>query len=166
MTDLFYAAADIIMDIEGGLVDDPKDPGGLTNLGISQRAHPELTADQIRALTRPAAAPIYLAKYWTPSRCGELPWALAIALFDGAVQHGPVEAVTILQRASGAIEDGAFGRLTMLRINSFPARDMLARFLRERLWFYQSLGGWSRDRNGWVARLFKVASYAGAPPAT
>ncbi|WP_425526518.1 glycosyl hydrolase 108 family protein [Xanthomonas oryzae] len=46
---------------EGGYVNDPRDPGGETQWGISKRAYPELN---IRALTRDQAIEIYRRDYW------------------------------------------------------------------------------------------------------
>ena len=56
MADLFEVAVDFILSVEGGLVDDPTDPGGLTKFGISQRAYPKLN---IRDLTADTAKALY-----------------------------------------------------------------------------------------------------------
>ena len=53
---LFDIAIDFVLSQENGLADDPKDPGGITNFGISLRSYPDLGADGIRSLTRSAAA--------------------------------------------------------------------------------------------------------------
>lgn len=71
--------------IEGGYVNDPKDPGGETKYGISKRAYPQLN---IRDLTPEGARAIYLKDYWTPAGCAGQPWALALAAFDCAVNQG------------------------------------------------------------------------------
>ena len=75
-------------DVEGGLCDDPEDPGGLTNCGYSLRAHPEMTPAEIRALTPTTVAPLYQLDYWVPIHGDELPDALAFAVFDFAVNSG------------------------------------------------------------------------------
>ena len=49
-----------VLEHEGGLVDDPKDAGGLTNLGISQRAYPD---EDIRGLTVERAKELYNQGY-------------------------------------------------------------------------------------------------------
>ena len=51
MTD-FDLAINYVLENEGGVVDDPNDPGGLTNFGISQKQYPDL---DIRDLTRDQA---------------------------------------------------------------------------------------------------------------
>jgi lysozyme family protein len=57
----FDKALALVLRHEGGLVDDPRDPGGLTNCGISQRAYPDL---DIRNLKVADIALIYRTDYW------------------------------------------------------------------------------------------------------
>ena len=49
------------LDHEGGYVNDPTDPGGETNYGISKRAYPKI---DIKALTKHEAVKIYYKDYW------------------------------------------------------------------------------------------------------
>lgn len=159
-------------DIEGGLVDDPKDPGGLTNCGISLAAHPELGAETIRKLkkTDPLVGDLYRREYWVPARCGDVPYKVGLVLFDASVQHGvrgnlakgDRGAVDLLQEAAGATVDGDFGPKTLQRVMARPASDLAARFLRVRLTYYQGLSNWPHAKNGWMERLFKVAMAVGA----
>ena len=71
----FKAAVAIVIDIEGGdkVVNHPDDPGGLTKWGISLRAFPELGEEGIRNLSREGAERLYLARYWIPAFCEEMP---------------------------------------------------------------------------------------------
>ena len=66
----FDAAVRFVLRREGGLVDDAADPGGLTNMGIALDEHLEMTAEQIRTLTRTQAIAIYERDYWTPIQTG------------------------------------------------------------------------------------------------
>ena len=50
---LFQRCVLFVLNEEGGYVNDPADPGGETNFGISMRAHPEV---DIKALTKAKAA--------------------------------------------------------------------------------------------------------------
>ena len=74
----FAACLPIILASEGGFVDDPQDPGGATNLGITLttlsgwRGRPTTVAD-VRALTQWDVAPIYQADYWNAAHCGDCP---------------------------------------------------------------------------------------------
>lgn len=95
------AIAQAIID-EGGLVDDPRDPGGLTNLGFALNRNPDLTAAQIRAMTIPQATDRYLVKWWQPYRWEDLPIPIALKVFNLAIPDGAQSAIRALQRACWA----------------------------------------------------------------
>lgn len=146
----FDQAFSVLMQHEGGLVDDPNDPGGLTKFGISHRAYPAL---DIRNLTLDQAAAIYRADYWGPSGCEAVPDALRMDLFDMAVNSGVRTAAKCLQRAVGETEDGAIGPETLQAIQSMPVARLLARFNGERLDFLASLPAWENFSKGWARRI-------------
>jgi len=81
---------------EGGFVDNPNDPGGATNYGISQRAFPHL---DIRNLTLPEAKDIYKQAYWNAIDGDRRPLVEAIALFDFAVHSGVRRALEVWGRS-------------------------------------------------------------------
>jgi Glycosyl hydrolase 108 len=85
MTD-FAAAVALVLEHEGGYVNDPNDPGGETNFGISKRAYPDL---DIRALTREGAIGFYRRDYWTPAMDAAPTQELANCALDCAVNQGP-----------------------------------------------------------------------------
>lgn len=78
---------------ENGLSENPQDPGGLTNFGISQRAYPNL---DIRNLTVEQAKEIYYRDYWLASGANRLHWPLCLAHFDLAVNGGVERAMQTL----------------------------------------------------------------------
>ena len=82
MTDIFDIALDFVLEHEGGLVDDPNDPGGLTNMGISIRFGREigLIEDDIREMTKEYASQIYEVHFWQRCSCFILPERLALML--------------------------------------------------------------------------------------
>ena len=71
---------------EGGYVNHPSDPGGETKYGISKAAYPLLN---IKDLTLDEAIAIYNSKYWMPMGCFKMPDALALFVFDSAINVGP-----------------------------------------------------------------------------
>jgi lysozyme family protein len=99
-------AREIVMR-EGGYVNDPDDPGGETNLGVTigtmRRLGLDLTNDgmidgrDIRALTPERAAQIYIDHYFSAPRIADLPAVLQAPVFDMYVNAGG-NAVKILQR--------------------------------------------------------------------
>ncbi|MFO7595759.1 MAG: glycosyl hydrolase 108 family protein [Desulfocurvibacter africanus] len=92
----FAHALDFVLSREGGYVHDPRDPGGETNFGISQRAYPYL---DIKALTRERAAEIYHRDYWAALGADMFAPAIAAQLFDHAVNAGVTRSVQVLQNA-------------------------------------------------------------------
>lgn len=82
---------------EGGYVNDPNDPGGETNYGISKRAYPLV---DIKNLTRQAAQEIYHRDYWNPINGDGLDPNLACVAMDAAVNHGVSRALTWLHQTS------------------------------------------------------------------
>jgi lysozyme family protein len=82
----FSQALTILLKFEGGYVNDPNDPGGETNLGISKRAYPDL---DIASLTPETVAPLYQKAYWDAINADSLPENCKLMGFDCAVNQGP-----------------------------------------------------------------------------
>ncbi|WFE74275.1 holin-associated N-acetylmuramidase [Roseinatronobacter sp. S2] len=95
-------AAEIVAR-EGGFVNDPDDPGGATNFGVTihtlRRLRPgaRVGVQDVRALTREQAIEIYVEHYFTRPRIAALPDPLWPTVFDMYVNAG-ANAVRILQR--------------------------------------------------------------------
>ncbi|MCC5987152.1 MAG: peptidoglycan-binding protein [Pararhodobacter sp.] len=99
--------AEEIVAREGGFVNDPDDPGGATNFGVTihtmRRLGLDLTGDgvidesDVRALTREQAIEIFITHYWARPRINALPEPLQPPVFDMYVNAGS-NAVRILQR--------------------------------------------------------------------
>lgn len=81
----FDDAFDRLIGHEGGYVNDPADPGGETQWGISKRSYPHLN---IRALTRADAKVIYREDFWYRIHAEMLADGVAFQLFDFAVNSG------------------------------------------------------------------------------
>jgi lysozyme family protein len=99
--------AEEIVAREGGFVNDPDDPGGATNhgvtihtlrrLGIDVNRDTRIDIKDVRALTRAQAVDIYLEHYWKAPGIAALPEAIQPSVFDMQVNAG-ANAVKILQR--------------------------------------------------------------------
>ncbi len=99
--------ADEIIAREGGYVNDPDDPGGATNFGVTihtmRRLGLDLTGDgkvtvaDVRRLSRDQARDIFVTEYFTKPRIDELPGPLQASVFDMSVNAGAA-AVRILQK--------------------------------------------------------------------
>lgn len=146
----FDAAFDKLIGHEGGLVDDPKDPGGLTKYGVSQRAYPAL---DIRSLTLDQAKAIYLRDYWTKAACDQVPDTIRFDLFDTAVNSGVTQAIKLVQRAVYVTADGAIGPNTLTALKAADPLRTVVRFNANRLALMVSLANWPTHSRGWVLRV-------------
>ncbi len=112
---------------EGGFVDDPDDPGGATNhgvtihtlrrLGIDVNRDTRIDSGDVKALSRGQAVEIYLEHYYTRPGIAALPEVLQASVFDMYVNAGG-NAVKILQRlltdmGFACDPDGAVGPQTI-----------------------------------------------------
>lgn len=131
---------------------DPNDPGGTTKYGIDKAAHPTL---DIENLTLMGAVSSYHADEWFRA-CGEqLPEALAICHFDGAVNMGVRPSALMLQEAIGegnVVIDGKVGPATIAAAQSAPS-DAWRLMLNEREEYYRHLRQFPRYGKGWLARV-------------
>lgn len=160
MTDAFQRAFALILQLEGGYVNDPRDPGGETRFGISKAAHPQI---DIANLTEEMAAQIYRDSYWRRVRCDDLPWIFALPLFDGAVNQGAGAVVKLFQSALPVIPDGVIGPKTIAAAQAVPEADrldVLADFMARRAMRYANLPTFTAYGRGWCRRLFVVHRHA------
>ena len=161
----FDACIKVILASEGGFVDDPTDPGGATNLGItiatlSAERGDHCTVADVKALGVPEATRIYLASYWNPAHCGELPGGLDLMVFDAAVNSGVSRAIRLLQRAVGVDDDGAFGGHTKAAVAAMSPRDAVNAYHDAHAAFYEGLPTFWKYGKGWLARNDRTRSIA------
>ena len=129
MDTLWDAAITHLLRVEGGVVNHPDDPGGITNMGISLRAFPHLGEVGIRNLTRDDAISLYRTEYWNRLP-DDLPDGLRWMAFDAAVNSGVSRALAWL-----------------------TAHPTVEEYAAERLRFYASLSTWNAFGRGWTRRI-------------
>lgn len=165
----FDTALPILLHEEGGFNDDPLDPGGMTNLGVTKKVWDRWTGHvsdeaEMRALTPAKVAPLYRVQYWNALSCDQLPDALAVCVFDFAVNAGASRAARYLQQMVGAVEDGHIGPVTIAAVNAFVAEhgvaDTVKRYQDLRSRYYCSLPLFSRYGRGWLNRVADVETAA------
>ena len=165
MNSNFEAALAHVLKSEGGYVNNPADPGGMTNLGCTKAVweefvgHPVSEAD-MRGLTPADVAPLYKRKYWDKVSGDLLPSGLDYAVLDAAINSGPGRAAKWLQEVAGVAADGAIGPATLTAVNAKPVQDMFAQYNDKRLQFLESLPTWATFGKGWGARVASVQSSA------
>lgn len=151
----FDTAVEHILEFEGGLVDHPKDPGGITKYGISLRAFPDLGADGIRKLTKADAKKIYKEHYWDKVHCDKLPENVRLMVFDCAVNQGVGFATRALQSAASVHIDGIIGPTTLAAVNK-RKETLLHKLCMARFGRYKNNPNWEVFGDGWMSRLFEV----------
>ena len=150
MTDNFLKAIDNVLIHEGGYVNDPKDPGGETNFGISKRSYPTLN---IKTLSKDQAISIYYKDFWLPIHGDDMPPFLAINVLDLAVNAGVKTAIKTLQNALGTTQDGQMGSNTISLVKTATHQNMFD-FVRLRMTYYASLKNFSTYYKSWINRTF------------
>lgn len=164
---LFDFALALVLKHEGGHVNDKRDPGGETNLGISDRRDgridgmADIDGDHvpdvaIANLTKADAAAIYRRDYWDACKCNQLPAPLAVFLFDTAVNCGNRAAVRMLQRAIGVKDDGVIGPVTLGKCTTLDAHKAAERFAEARMNHYRALPTFGVYGKGWTRRVQDV----------
>ena len=155
----FTTALEAVLKHEGGYVDDPDDPGGATNMGITFQTLRDwrgtlINKDDVRGLTKTEAAAIYQAKYWDAVKCNHMPPAVGFIVFDAAVNHGPRRAARFLQEALKVKVDGVIGPITLGAIHNFALADLIDEFCAIRADLYETIN--EKFERGWFRRLMHM----------
>ena len=157
MTNNFRDCLELVLKHEGGFVDHPKDPGGMTNLGVTKKVweewvgHP-VTEKDMRELTPAIVAPMYEMRYWRTSYCEKLPRGLDLLVFSMAVNAGSGRSVKLLQDAIGVLPDGVIGPNTMAKINEANVETLIDKFSEARTDYYKGLKLFPVFGRGWLNR--------------
>lgn len=155
---------------EGGYVDDPRDPGGATNMGItiftlaSWRGQQVSKAD-VKALTRGEVWQIMKANYYDVVRGDDLPIGVATGVHNAAVLSGTKRAATWLQQSMQALGsqvgvDGAIGNETIGLAKQLDGNALMEQFFRRQEAFYRGLSTFDRFGAGWMNRIDDVRVFA------
>ena len=150
----FDKAFDRLLGHEGAFVDHPKDPGGATRYGITQRvARANGYEGDMRNFPLSEAKRIARKDYWDAVRADDMPDAVRFDLFDAAYNSHPTQATKWLQRASGAKDDGIIGPKTLHAVWMADPHKLAARFNGHRLRFLTDLKTWPTFGRGWARRI-------------
>jgi lysozyme family protein len=151
----------LMLKSEGGFVNHPSDPGGMTNLGVTKatwenwvgRASDEI---EMRGLTPEKVEPLYKKKYWDAVRGDDLPVGLDYLCFDFGVNAGPGRSIKLLQSAVGVTPDGGFGPLTLAAVQAIDPVELIEKFSQAKEDFYRSLSQFPVFGKGWLNRVADV----------
>jgi len=175
----FNKAAEIILNNEGGYVNDPNDPGGATNFGISLRflktvgvdgdldGDGDIDIDDIKLLTPTKSGDIYRKYFWNINRYNLINnQEVATKLFDFSVNASSVRGHKIMQKALNnmpdcgqefLVVDGVLGKKTMSAINNANPEQLILNYIEFLKAYYQGLwesdpAKWGKYLKGWMRR--------------
>jgi uncharacterized protein (TIGR02594 family) len=161
----FAQALAHVLAMEGGWSDDPFDPGGPTNKGITladyaRERRVTVTAEnfaalkaELRSIPDRLVRDIYLTRYWRPARCPDMPPSLALMHFDAAVNQGVSGAARMLQQALAVDIDGEIGPITLGAARTKPLRTSIETYADIRRRRYRALAHFWRFGRGWLRRV-------------
>ena len=164
---------------EGNFDNDPGDPGGPTNMGITQAdlarwRQRSVSVDEVRNLTREEARQIFKAYYWEPICGDQLPLPAAQMCYDAAVLMGLRCSGNFLQKAlnvqgNSLAVDGTIGPRTIaasLKVDDL--KKLVSDVSAQAEGYLRSRPGFAKYGKGWLNRENDVRSTAMAmvsPPA-
>ena len=145
-----------VLKAEAGFVNDPGDPGGPTNMGITQKTlsawlKRPASINEVKNLSPATASAIYRAEFWGAG--DQLPAGVDLMYFNAAVNCGPGHAARFLQEGCGVTVDGVVGPNTLRKVASSNAAILIANFATAQKAYYMGLHGWDHDGTGWTNRL-------------
>ena len=170
-----------VFEREGGYVDDPDDPGGATNLGITFATlkawrHGAVTKADVRSLTKAEATRIYHANYWLPALCDRLPGGIDLPVFDAAVNMGVEPSLNLLRAQIGQAPRPRNAHHVFPRVEAHlrPVAEqhllqgvanacmpsLIEGVCSRRRDFYHSLGTFKHFGKGWLHRVTLVQAAA------
>jgi len=180
----FDQSVEYILQRESGLVENPLDPGGITNFGISIRFLKSLSIDQlkkyglyfgetinnddIKHLTLDSAKSLYKGEFWDHAPFALInDQSLCNYIFDTSINMGISPAIKALQRAIWAYnknrnclkEDGILSQETINLVNRSNAMSLLSIMRSERAGDYRVIVAHYPEQkefiNGWLNRAYE-----------
>ena len=161
----FDACLAHLLKHEGGFSAHSQDPGGVTNLGVTQAVWEDwidrtVSEENMKALTPAKVAPLYREMYWDRVKGDKLPSGVDYCVFDAAVNSGVSRAAKWLQTTVGAVADGAIGEQTLKQVLLTNPQMLIDKYSSNRLAFLQRLATWPTFGKGWERRVEEVRATA------
>ncbi|MCB1510794.1 MAG: TIGR02594 family protein, partial [Hyphomicrobiaceae bacterium] len=170
----FDWALEHVLEMEGGYSNDPHDPGGPTDKGVTLAVFARhlgrslgdhnraALIDDLKRISEATVRDIYFKRYWSPSRASQLPAAVGLIHFDAAVNHGLRGAAELLQAAVRVDVDGEIGPITLAAAIASDPAETVTRYADLRRARYRALPHFWRFGRGWLNRVDKTERRAHA----
>ena len=151
---------EIILEHEGLYSDDPKDSGGATMRGVTQKVYESyvdrpVSKDEMKTLSVADVTPIYEKEYWARVKGDDLPAGLDIQVMDMSINSGVSRAAKLLQKVVGVKQDGGIGPQTLAAVSKMDPVDIIENYAAQRAAFYKRLNQ-PRFEKGWLRRNEKT----------
>lgn len=165
MIENFEESFSHLIKSEGGYTNIDKDNGGETNLGVTKAAWAAylgraVQAGEMKALTVEMVKPFYKSQYWDKVKGDSLPSGVDYMAFDFAVNAGVGQSSKFVQRAVGAVADGAIGPATLALVNKASPRAVILGITNQKEAFYRGIvernASQSMFLKGWLNRCKDV----------
>lgn len=170
MTAANYAAClQFTLGEEGGFADNPDDPGGATNKGITLATYrdytddPNLTVADLLMISDVEVDAIYAVAYWNPVHGDALPAGIDLITWDMGVNAGIGTSGALLQRAlgfTGRDVDGWIGPYTLAAVAKTNSATLIQQLNAKQDAYYRGLADFVTFGAGWLARLERRAGLA------
>lgn len=146
--DLYFPT---LLKHEGGFVNNPNDPGGATNLGITDKLDGktdglvDVDGDgkgdvDIKKLSPNQAKIVYKRRFWDKIKADDInSQSVAEIFFDWAVNSGVDTASKKVQKLVNVKDDGNIGPASIRAINSVDAKTLFDNIKKARIIFYQKI---------------------------
>lgn len=148
----FEPALSFTLKEEGGYVNNPRDPGGPTNMGITQAtlSHElgrHASVADVKAITRATAASIYRKKFWSTIDGDKLEPGVDLMLFDICVNSGPGRSKEFYDKTAALKGVARIRAIDKLRVGFWRHLRTFSVFGR----------GWLRRENECLAAALRMA---------
>jgi lysozyme family protein len=157
---------DRVLAHEGGYTNDPRDPGGPTNFGITiydyrKYVKPAATAADVQRMSLAEARSIYRSKYWDALCCDDLPAGVDYTVFDYGVNSGIGRAGKVVRRVLDISDaDWRVNAHVIAALKKSEPSKVIVAINDERLQFLKSLRTWSAFGVGWGRRVAEVKAFS------
>lgn len=158
--------APFLESIEGGYVNDPKDPGGATNKGITLKLWKQIGYDKnndgvinkydVMKINSTDFRNVLKNEFWDKCHADDIKdQSVANILVDWFYNSG-YTAIHHLQSLLALKRDGVIGPVTLKKLNSRKPKEVFRNMWIMRMNFLKSLKGWSHYGKGWTARMNSI----------
>lgn len=155
-----------ILKEEGGFVNHPLDPGGMTNKGITKKTYERflgrsVTEYEMKNLTDQQAGQVYREFFWNVIKGDDLPKGIDLCIMDFAVNSGPKVAIFHVQEHYLINEkmDGILGAKTLSKLKGIPhedREDFITDYCEARHNYLMDLPTYKTFGRGWARRVNRV----------